>query len=118
MVSKIQQAVEYPFHGYYDPRSGANGDGASGQQNEGGDFDESRDGVVGKVDGVKAALGGEAGASDSGGAAPQRLRRPSLSMRKKSQMTVTVALTTPKTPVVRRLVFVPVTPIDLKTVGE
>jgi hypothetical protein len=39
-------------------------------------------------------------------------------MRKKSQMMVTMALMTPKMPVVRREVLVPVTPMDLKTVGE
>jgi len=39
-------------------------------------------------------------------------------MRKNSQMSVTTALITPKIPVVRRDVLVPVTPMDLKTVGE
>lgn len=47
--------------------------------------------------------------------APQmsRLRRPSLSIRKKSQMMVMMVLMTPKIPVVSREVFVPVMPIDL-----
>jgi len=47
--------------------------------------------------------------------APQmrRKRRPSLSIRKKSQNRVMVVLITPKIPVVRREVLVPVIPIDL-----
>jgi hypothetical protein len=39
-------------------------------------------------------------------------------MRKKSQMIVTSAFTIPKIPVVKSEVFVPVIPMDLKTVGE
>lgn len=48
----------------------------------------------------------------------RRLRRPSLSMRKNSQMMVRAVLTTPKIPVVRKAELVPWIPIDLKTVGE
>src|SRR5271163_4526313 len=47
-----------------------------------------------------------------------RERRPRRSMRKKSQKIVTMVLTTPKTPVVRSEVEVPLMPMDLKTVGE
>lgn len=44
--------------------------------------------------------------------------RPSLSIRKKSQIRVKHVLTTPNNPVVRKEVFVPVIPMDAKTVGE
>jgi hypothetical protein len=47
-----------------------------------------------------------------------RERRPSLSMRRKSQTRVTIVFITPKTPVVSKDVDVPVIPIDLKMVGE
>jgi len=47
-----------------------------------------------------------------------RFLRPNLSIRKSSQMNVPMVLMTPKIPVVRREVLVPVTPMDLKTVGE
>ena len=48
----------------------------------------------------------------------RRERRPSLSMRMKSQNSVTTVFMTPKTPVVSKEVDVPVMPIDLKMVGE
>jgi hypothetical protein len=44
-------------------------------------------------------------------------RRPSLSIRMKSQNSVTIVLTTPKTPVVSSEVEVPEMPMDLKIVG-
>jgi hypothetical protein len=45
------------------------------------------------------------------------LRRPRWSISQRSQMTVTTVFTTPKIPVVRKPVDVPVMPMDLKTVG-
>jgi hypothetical protein len=45
-------------------------------------------------------------------------RRPRRSMRKNNQISVSTVLTTPKIPVVRKPVLVPVIPRDLKTVGE
>ena len=48
----------------------------------------------------------------------KRLRRPNLSIRKNSQIRVKTVLMTPKMPVVKRELFVPCTPMDLKTVGE
>jgi hypothetical protein len=47
----------------------------------------------------------------------RRLRRPRWSISHRSQRTVTTVLTTPKMPVVRKPVEVPVMPMDLKTVG-
>lgn len=44
--------------------------------------------------------------------------RPRWSIRYKSQTNVSTVFTTPKMPVVRNPVFVPVTPMLLKTVGE
>ena len=44
----------------------------------------------------------------------RRNRRPSLSMRKKSQNRVMMVLMTPKIPVVRSEVLVPVIPMDLR----
>jgi len=44
--------------------------------------------------------------------------RPSLSIRKKSHTSVRHVFTTPNRPVVRKEVFVPVIPIEAKTVGE
>lgn len=46
------------------------------------------------------------------------LRRPYRSMMKKHQTRASTVLMTPNTPVVRSDVEVPVTPIDLKMVGE
>jgi hypothetical protein len=46
------------------------------------------------------------------------LRRPTRSTRYRSQMMVSVVLTTPKIPVVRKDVFWPVIPMLLNTVGE
>jgi hypothetical protein len=46
------------------------------------------------------------------------LRRPRRSISQRSQTTVRTVLTTPKIPVVRKPVEVPVIPMDLKTVGE
>ena len=46
------------------------------------------------------------------------LVRPRRSMSQRSHITVTTVLTTPKIPVVRKPVLVPVIPMDLKTVGE
>jgi hypothetical protein len=46
------------------------------------------------------------------------LVRPRRSISHRSQMTVVTVLTTPKMPVVRKPVLVPVMPMDLKTVGE
>jgi hypothetical protein len=48
----------------------------------------------------------------------RRERRPSLSMRIKSQNSVTTVFMTPKTPVVSKEVDVPSIPMDLKMVGE
>ena len=44
--------------------------------------------------------------------------RPTLSMRKRMKMMVMTVLTTPKMPVVRNEVFVPLMPMLAKTVGE
>ena len=70
-VRDIENTIDDAVNADNDPRRGANGRRASRQENQRRDFDEGRDRIVRKIDGVETAFWREPGAGESRRPAPQ-----------------------------------------------